>query len=184
MDTRRTPSRTDWSFLRANFNGAESIYRRSRRRKNRILREENTFLARDKLRQIAEIERFILSSQEAKIETARIQSPREDVQNTLNSWNYAAEEMCPTGTGSGDTTLLIAAHTAADTSQSSLRHSQSRAQFLFQHSVRFFTSDGRVRPHAKRRSKLILEEQLKCLRSYQPEETLRKTISTKLSGAW
>ena len=110
MDTRRTPSRTDWSFLRANFNGAESIYRRSRRRKNRNLREEKTFLARDKLRQIAEIERFILSSQEAKIETARIQSPREDVQNTLNSWNYAAEEMCPTGIGSGDTTLLTAAH--------------------------------------------------------------------------
>ena len=43
-------------------------------------------------------------------------------ENTLNIWNYAAEEMCPTGVGSGDTTLLNAAHTAGDTSQSTLRN--------------------------------------------------------------
>ena len=39
-----------------------------------------------------------------------------------NSWSSAAEEMYPTGVGSGDTTLLVAAHNAGDTSQSTLRN--------------------------------------------------------------
>ena len=52
------------------------------------------------------------------METARIPSQWEDAQNTWNSWSYAAEEMYATGVGSGETTLLVTAHTAGNTSQS------------------------------------------------------------------
>ena len=65
-----------------------------------MLREEHTSLAYQSLRHLAEIERSNLSLQEAERETARTESLWEDA---------AAEEMCPTGVGSGDTDLLISA---------------------------------------------------------------------------
>ena len=48
-------------------------------------------------------------------------------------WSYAAEEMCPTGVGSGDTSPFIAAHTSGDTSQSTLRNFS--VAFHLQHQV-------------------------------------------------
>ena len=77
----------------------------------RNLREENTSLTLGNLRQLSEMERYILNLHQARIETARNQSPGEDAQNALNRWNYTAEEMYPT-VGSGYATLLLAAHTA------------------------------------------------------------------------
>ena len=55
------------------------------------------------------------------METARTESLWEDPQNIMNSWPNAAGQMCPTGVGSGDI-LFVTAHTAGDTSQSTLRH--------------------------------------------------------------
>ena len=80
--------------------------------------ELHTSWAWGNLRQPAEIERFILSLQEANMETARTKSLWEDAQNIMNCWSYAAEEKHTTRVGSGDTTLLIARHTAGNTSQS------------------------------------------------------------------
>ena len=48
------------------------------------------------------------------METARTQLLCEDTGKTTNRWSCVAEEMFPTGVGSGDTTLLIASHTAGD----------------------------------------------------------------------
>ena len=61
-----------------------------------ILRGENTSLGRENLRPNAEIERLTLSPQETEMESARIQSPWEDVLEL-----FSVEEMYPTGVGSG-----------------------------------------------------------------------------------
>ena len=107
-------SSVELSRLQAGVSHLRTSVERSQSTKNRDadnlrnLRQEYTSLARENLRQSAEIERFILSLQEAEIETARIQSPWEDAQNTLNNWSHAAEEMRRTSVGSGDTTPVIA----------------------------------------------------------------------------
>ena len=100
--------------------------------------EEHVVLVLESLRHLAENERLIVSPQEAARETAHTQSQWEDAQHVVNSWNCAAEEMYPTGVGSGDTTPLVAADTARDTSQSTLRNftvagavSSSTFVFLF-----------------------------------------------------
>ena len=129
------------------------------------------------LRQSAEIERCILSLQEAEIETARIQSLSEDAQNIWNRWSYATEEMYTTGVGSGDTTLLIAAQTAGDTSLSTPR-SLSIASAVSSSAFVFFTFDGWERPCAKRSSKSIEKSRRCTFGLVRAEETLRKTIFT------
>ena len=80
------------------------------------LMAENVSQARDNLRQSAEIDTLILNVGAAELETARIQSLWEDAQNAVNNWSRAEG---PTGVGSGDTTLLIATHTAGTTSSQS-----------------------------------------------------------------
>ena len=87
----------------------------------RNLREENTSLARENLRHSAEIQRYNVCFGEADIETVRIQSLWEDAQNTLHSWSCSAEQVYPTGVGSGETTVLVTRHTSGNTSESTLR---------------------------------------------------------------
>ena len=89
------------SYLRTSVGRSQSTENRDADNL-RNLRREYTSLARENLGQSAEIERFILSLQEAEIETARVQSLWEDAQNTLNNWSHAAEDMYRTGVGSGD----------------------------------------------------------------------------------
>ena len=59
-----------------------------------------------------EIERFILSQQDAEMQSARIHSSWGDMQKYLRVGVKIAEEVYPTGDGSGETTLLLTAHTA------------------------------------------------------------------------
>ena len=84
--------------------------------------------------------------------------------------------MCPTDVGSEDATLLIAEHTAEDTSQSSVRN------FIVESAVSS-SALGLSPPMAgetlcKETNTRNLAEQEKYFRSCQPGETLRKTIST------
>ena len=70
----------------------------------------------------------------------------------LNSWSYAVPEMRPTGVGSGETTLLIGAHTTGDTSQSTLRN-VSVANAFSSSALGLFPSDRCEKPYAKKRTK-------------------------------
>ena len=85
------------------------------------------------------------------METARVPSLWEDAQNCVRSCAYAAEEMRTTGVGSGNTTLILAAHTAGDTPQFTPRkfHSSERSFFFI---VMSFASDGWERPCGKGRN--------------------------------
>ena len=76
--------------------------------------------------------------------------------------------MCPTGVESGETSLLNAAHTAGDTSQSTLRYFCRERSFCF--SIGSFSSDGWRETLCKEKNNINLEEQEKCLRSCQPGE--------------
>ena len=145
----------------------------------KISGKKNTSLVRENIRQSAEFERFILSLQEAEIETARLQSPWEDAQNTFNSWSYAAEELYPTAVGSGDSYLLIAAHTAGDTSQCTPRNF-SVATAVSSSALGFSLPMAGWETPCKEEHKVTLEEKENHLRSPQPGKTLRKTISTKV----
>ena len=117
----------------------------------RTFRGEDTPLARRSLRHLGEIERLTLGIQEAERETARTQSSSEDAQNTVNSWSHSAEEVYPTGVGSGDTALLMTTHTPLETSQPS--HERS---FIISNS--FFSSDGCGKPYAKKKKTNIFSK--------------------------
>ena len=102
-----TQSNADSSLLLANFEGAESFRRESRR--ERFSKFEGT----KKLPWLGEMfgnrQRLtvaFLRLLKAVREPARIESPWEDAHNMLNSWRYAAEEMCPTSAGSEDIVLF------------------------------------------------------------------------------
>ena len=66
----------------------------------------------------------------------------------LNSWSPAESS---TGVGSGDTTPLMAAHTAGDSSQSTLQHLRRERSFFF--FVCLFSADSWKTPHEKRSTK-------------------------------
>ena len=76
--------------------------------------------------------------------------------------------MCPTGVESGETSLLNAAHTAGDTSQSTLRYFCRERSFCF--SIGSFSSDGWREAPRKEKNNMNSEEQEKYLRSCQPGE--------------
>ena len=78
--------------------------------------------------------------------------------------------MCPTGVGSVDTTLLIAAHTAGDTSQSTLRNFCRERSFFF--SIGSFFSDGWRETLCKEKDNMNSEEQEKYLWACEPGEDL------------
>ena len=109
------------------------------------LRENNPSLARDNLRQAAEIDRLILNFGAAELEAVRIQSLREDVQNATISWSRAEG---PTGVGSVDTTLLMDTPLEIHLSQL-YKISPSRAHCPLQHLVVYQLTAGRD-PCAKR----------------------------------
>ena len=80
----------------------------------KTLREETLALARDSLRQSAQIDQLIQNLGAAELETSRIQSPWEDPQNVLNCCSHAAG---PTGVSTDGHT-----HTAGNTSRSTLQN--------------------------------------------------------------
>ena len=91
-------------------------------------------MTRENHRQLAEIERFILSLQEAEFETVPTHALWEDAQIVFNSWSCAAGEMCPTCVGSRDTALVIAVYSSTFLSR--------ECSFFF--IIGSFTSDGWV----------------------------------------
>ena len=87
-----------------------------------IFEEREESFGRENLLHSAEIERLTLDLRNAEIEKTRLRSLLKDAQHTVNSWSLTVEEMYPTGVGSWESTLMLTAHTAGNTSQSTLRN--------------------------------------------------------------
>ena len=97
-----------------------------------------------------------------------------DAQKALKCWSDAAE-MYPAGVGSGEFSLLVAAHTAGDTSVCSEKFRRRERSFLHQHSFFLLRWLGET-PCKKKNNK----KSEKFFRSYHWGGTVRKTLPTTL----
>ena len=92
----------------------------------------------------------------------------------LSTVGVTLQKKCVQQAGSGDTTLLITAHTAGLTSQCTVRHFSLTSAVASSAFVFFFRWMGGIQCKKKKKNTNNLEEQEKYFRSRQPEKPCAK----------